>query len=96
MKFSYSEGLFLYGKILHWPFLSELHATYHTNMCDDPLRNRSNCNFREFHWTVFFLKKSNEKKFSSNFFGDTSWPDSMRVCMREQYALVQIGGLLLR
>ena len=50
--------------------------------------------FEKPHWVIFVLKKFHREKFSPIFFGAARWPDSMRVCIRDKYALAQIFALL--
>ena len=67
---------------------------YHAMMCDEPLRNRSNRNFRKTPLGNFCFKKISPRKIFADFFGAARWPDSMRVCIRDKYALAQIFALL--
>ena len=42
---------------------------YHAMVCDDTVRNRSNRNFGNPHWVIYFLKKNQVRKILPIFFG---------------------------
>ena len=95
IDFFIPEGhLYIYWK-LHWEYLIELRACI-TQWCVlSPGVTVVTAIFGNPHWVIFVLKKIRTEKFSPIFFGDARWPDSMRVCMRDWYALAENFGLLL-